>query len=204
MNEVINKSAGEQAADAGATSLAQWMGRREAFSLVAGRCSAADIEIIRRIREEKLYAIHNCNWDEFCTRHLRVSRRTVDREVAHLREFGPAFFTVRQLTHIAPDDYRKIAPHVNADGITVDGALVPLDPRHGESLTAAVERLLEESGASRAGAAAGSFDSILKRCRSAARAFDSFQGALDEDQMRELTRVVADLRNAAANLGARV
>lgn len=203
MNEVI-KMDGERAADAVAISLAQWMGRREAFGLVAGRCSAADIEIIRRIRDERMYAIHNCTWDEFCVRHLRVSRRTVDREIAHLREFGPAFFTVRQLTHIRPDEYRKIAPHVTAEGVTVDGALVPLDPRYGEPLSAAVERLLEASDSPRAAAAAGSFDAILKRCRSAARAFDSFQGALDQDQMRELTRVVADLRNAAANLGARV
>lgn len=203
MNEVV-KTDGEQAVDTEAILLAQWMGRREAFSLVAGRCSAADIEILRRIREEKLYAHKNCIWDEFCTRHLRVSRRTVDREIAYLREFGPAFFSVRQLTHITVDDYRKIAPHVTAEGVTVDGALVPLDPRHSEPLTAAVERLLQENGSPRAAAGAGSFAAILRRCRSAARAFDSFQGALDNDQMRELTRVVADLRNQAANLGARV
>ena len=203
MNEVM-KTGGEHAADSEAILLAQWMGRREAFGLVAGRRSAADIEIIRRIREDKLYANQGCTWDEFCVRHLRVSRRTVDREIAHLREFGPAFFTVRQLTHIAAEDYRKIAPHVSADGITVDGALVPLDPRHGEPLTAAVERLLEESGSPRPSGGAGSFETVLRRCRSTMRAFDSFEGSLDAGQARELTRVVADLRNAAANLGARV
>jgi hypothetical protein len=40
--------------------LNRWMGRREAFGLVAGRCAAADIETLRQIREQKLYS-----WTKF-------------------------------------------------------------------------------------------------------------------------------------------
>ena len=35
--------------------LDRWLGRREAFGLIAGRCSAAEVESLRRIRTEKLY-----------------------------------------------------------------------------------------------------------------------------------------------------
>jgi len=36
--------------------LGQWMGRKQAFSLVAGKTAAADVECLRHIREKKLYA----------------------------------------------------------------------------------------------------------------------------------------------------
>ena len=204
MNECIEQPVEEQATSVDDLALAKWMGRREAFGLMAGRCSAADIEIMGRIREEKLYAGKNCTWDEFCARHLRVSRRTVDREIAYLREFGPAFFTVRQLTHIKPEEYRQIAPHVSAEGVEVDGALVPLDPQNSQPLGAAIERLLLESGSPARSSEAGSFEAVLKGCRSTLRAFHAFQGMLDHDQTRQLTAVVADIRNAAVNLGARI
>jgi hypothetical protein len=92
MKKTVEEDGGVPAlTDAQGILLGQWMGRREAFGLIAGRCSAADIEILRRMKEEKLYATLDCTWDEFCTRHLHVSRRTVDTEIAYLREFGPAF-----------------------------------------------------------------------------------------------------------------
>ena len=94
------------------------MGRREAFGLIAGRCSAADIEILRRVNDEKVYAAMNCTWAEFCTRHLHVARRTVDYEIGLLREFGPAFFTVRQLTYVTVKDFKGIAPNVIEQGVT--------------------------------------------------------------------------------------
>jgi hypothetical protein len=59
--------------------LGRWMGRREAFGLMAGRCSAADAENLRRIRDEKLYKRLKCTWAEYCMRHLNVERRSVDR-----------------------------------------------------------------------------------------------------------------------------
>ena len=110
MKELVKTGNQEPAAVAPAGfQLGQWLGRREAFSLIAGRCSAAEIEIVRHIRDARLYQDLNCNWDECCTRHLHASRRSVERELGYLRKYGPAFFTVRQLTHITVKEYQSIA-----------------------------------------------------------------------------------------------
>ncbi|HUI80868.1 MAG TPA: hypothetical protein VLY24_23240 [Bryobacteraceae bacterium] len=34
--------------------LGTWLGRKQAFGLMAGKCSAADAECLRNIREQKL------------------------------------------------------------------------------------------------------------------------------------------------------
>src|SRR5579872_6964299 len=78
MNEAVENMPAPASADVQGILLGQWMGHREAFGLIAGRCSAADIEILRRMKEERLYATLDCTWDEFCTRHLHVARRTGD------------------------------------------------------------------------------------------------------------------------------
>jgi hypothetical protein len=44
----------EQSSD-GLYELGQWMGRKQAFSLVSGKTAAADVECLRNIREKKLY-----------------------------------------------------------------------------------------------------------------------------------------------------
>jgi len=203
MNELVEREVlAPAAADALSVQLGQWMGRREAFGLMAGRCSAADIEILRRIREDKLYASMNCTWDEFCARHLHVARRTVDKEIARLHDFGPAYFTIRQLTHIRAKDYQAIAPHVTEHGVNVDGALVALLPENSEPLAAAVEELLQRNSSGKREAAPASFDALMKRCQNTGRALRSFQERLDEKQRDALVAEATEIRNAAAALGA--
>jgi hypothetical protein len=203
MNEVAEKEVlAPEVLDA-RTQLGQWMGRREAFGLMAGRCTAADIEILRRMRDEKMYAQMNCTWSEFCSRHLHVARRTVDREIGHLREFGPAFFAVRQLTHVAPKDYRSIAPYITEQGVNMDGKMVPLLPDNSEPLTAAVEQLLQRIESANPKAAAMSFGAMLKRCRAAGRALRSFEERLDAEQIKALATELVEIRNAGESLGAR-
>ena len=58
------KGAIDDAFDVGA-----WVGRRQAFALVAGRCSAADAEILFEIREKNLFGPSN--------RHGRASATNV-------------------------------------------------------------------------------------------------------------------------------
>ncbi len=197
MNEQI------ETPDAAGMLLGQWMGRREAFGLMAGRCSAADIEILRRIKEEKLYTERNCTWEEFCSHHLHVSRRSVDHEIGLLREFGPAFFTVRQLTHVSVKDYRAIAPHVTEQGVTVDGKVVPLLPENTEPLTAAVGELLKRGGNAAPETAAAPFEALLKRCRATGRALRAYQDRLGAEQCDALVAELVEIRNAGEALGAR-
>ena len=186
--------------------LGQWMGRREAFGLIAGRCSAADVEIIRRIRDEKLYESLDCNWDEFCTRHLHSARRSVDREVGYLRKYGPGFFTVRQLTRISVKDYQSIAGHITQQGVNLDGAVIALHSENTGQVAAAVEELLARSGPreSKPAPEPAPFDALLKRCRNVADQLQSFDGGVDADRRLALGEVVAEIRAAAAGLGAAV
>ena len=46
------------------------MGRREAFAAVSGRCSAAEAESLRRLRDEKAYREFGLTWEEFCEKRL--------------------------------------------------------------------------------------------------------------------------------------
>ena len=45
--------------------LGEWLGRRQAFSMVAGICSAADARSLNEIRENKKYKRLGLTWDDF-------------------------------------------------------------------------------------------------------------------------------------------
>jgi hypothetical protein len=123
--------------------IGRWMGRREAFAAVAGRCAAADIECLRHLRDERKYRDLDCTWAEFCAKYLKVSRRSVDRLIGHLDEFGPAYFHLTKLTHISVGEYRQIAASVTEAGIEMDGSVVALLPENTAKLAAAITALLE-------------------------------------------------------------
>src|SRR2546421_7000349 len=67
----------------------RWMGRRDAFGAIAGRCSAADAECLRQIRDQKLFLDRAPSWDEFCRLHLHAGRKKLDTQIRLLDEFGP-------------------------------------------------------------------------------------------------------------------
>ena len=101
------------------------LGQTNAFGLVAGRCSAAQAEGIRRLREEKLYKRCCEKWDDFCPKYLRMSRSEADRTIKLWEEFGPAYFELSQLTRVpqsgrggdpdAQHDSEKVFRHARAD-----------------------------------------------------------------------------------------
>jgi len=180
--------------------LGRWMGRREAFGLMAGRCSAADAESLRRIRDEKLYKRLNCTWAEYCMRHLNVERRSVDRAIGYLQEFGPAFFPVTQMTHIGPKDYRAIASNIGPDGVTLDGTAVTLLPENSQEISSAVAELLKRIEREPKPATVP-FDAALKRCQTVAAMLEALPSGLDGRQKLDLAAVVAEIGKAAAALG---
>src|ERR1035438_3626558 len=102
--------------------MGRWVGRREAFALIAGRCAAADIECLRQMRDQRKYRELNCTWAEFCAKYLKVARRSVDRLIGHLEEFGPSYFHLTKLTHISVGEYRQIAACVTEAGLEINGA----------------------------------------------------------------------------------
>src|SRR6266403_3390519 len=92
--------------------LGQWIGRKQAFGLIAARAAAADIECLRSIREKKLFRVKEIDWTEFCQQYVGVTRSYADRLIRQIEEFGPNYFHLSQIVRISVADYRKISPAV--------------------------------------------------------------------------------------------
>src|SRR2546423_6991157 len=101
MSDIIEHETDEQ----NVLELGMALGQRRAFGMVVGRCSAAHAECLRKIRDEKLYLRLAENWDEYCERYLKICRRTADRAIALVKELGPLYFEVAELTGVAPTVY---------------------------------------------------------------------------------------------------
>lgn len=184
-----------------AVNLGRWLGRREAFGLIAGRCSAAEAESLRRIRDERSYLQVAKTWAEFCERRLGIHPRKVQRTLRLLDEFGPSYFHVAQMAHVTPDEYRAIARHVSEEGVRLDGAVVALLPENTEQVSAAVAELIERERPAKAAPAECAADTVLKRCGSAADELAAFAGGLDPVQRLKLTSELCRLLRAAASHG---
>ena len=122
-----------------------WVGRRQAFALLAGRCSAADAEILFEVREKKLFRKIEPTWDDFCSKRLGVTRSYVDRVIRQSRELGPNFSRLNSFTRIKPAEYRQIAPAVTDDGLSYGGEIIALEPENAPKLAAAVDALRRDS-----------------------------------------------------------
>jgi len=126
----------DEAFDVGA-----WVGRRQAFALVAGRCSAADAEILFEIREKKLFRTIEPTWEEFCVKRLGMTRSYVDRIIRQFKELGPNYCKLSSFTRIKPAEYRLIAAAVTEDGLAYGGEVIALEPENSPKLAEAVEAL---------------------------------------------------------------
>ena len=121
--------------------LGTWLGRRQAFSMMSGKTSAADVECLRTIRDQRLYKARSERWGDFCAEHIGASKTQVDRLIRQLEEFGPQFFELTNVTRISPETYRLIAPHVSEQGVRLDGETIPIAQEHGARVSAAVAAL---------------------------------------------------------------
>jgi hypothetical protein len=125
--------------------LGTWLGRRQAFGMMAGKTAAADAECLRQIRDRKLYKSKSPNWDDFCARFIGASRTNVNRVIRYLEEFGPEFFELTQLTRIPPEAYRAIAQNVGKDGLHLDGEVIAIVQENIERVSQAVADLRKRS-----------------------------------------------------------
>ncbi|HLH18602.1 MAG TPA: hypothetical protein VKX45_15390 [Bryobacteraceae bacterium] len=135
MNDEITKSSATE------IEVAKMLGARQAFGLVAGRCSAADAAILRNIRDNKKYLSFAPNWADFCEEHLRMSKSNANRLIRLLSELGPAYFTMAQLTGITPDEFRRLAPSVKDNALEFRGEAIALIEENAGRLTEAVGAL---------------------------------------------------------------
>jgi hypothetical protein len=153
--------------------LGAWLGRKQAFTLIAGRCSAATVVCLRKIREGKRYRALGLTWEEFCRQRAGVSRAFADKAIQQLETLGPLYFELSSVTRITPDDFRRIAEAVTDQGISYAGDTIEIIPENAPQLAQAIEILT--SGA--AGAE-----------------------LIPETPMRTLARVERSIRSALADL----
>jgi hypothetical protein len=118
-----------------------WLGRHQAFGLIANKCSAADAACLREIRDNKHYKALGLTWEEFCSRHAGVDCRTADRIVERFEEFGEAYFNLSQLMPIQPSGYRELASNVTGNNLELDGRKIPITPEHAPQIIDAVREL---------------------------------------------------------------
>ncbi len=125
--------------------LGRLLGQRRAFAAIGGRCSAAHAQLLRRIRDEKLYLHIAPSWRAFCDTYLAITRRHADRLIAMLNRFGPVYFEVSQLIGISPRQYLSIEPAIREHKLLVNGEAVSLIPENAPKVLEAVGQLLCES-----------------------------------------------------------
>ena len=139
-NETLN-AAGGHVDEAALLEVGTWLGRHQAFGLIASKCSAADAACLREIRDNKHYRVLGLSWEDFCSRHAGVDHRTADRIVERLDEFGEAYFNLSQLMPLQPSGYRELASSVTGNTLELDGRKIPITPDHAQQIIDAVREL---------------------------------------------------------------
>ncbi|HEY7389685.1 MAG TPA: hypothetical protein VH640_14310 [Bryobacteraceae bacterium] len=117
------------------------LGQSHAFGLVAGRCSAAQAESIRRLREQKLFKRCCEKWEDFCPEYLKMSRAEADRIIRLLEEFGATYFELSQLTRVSAETYRAIAPAIENGVLHFNDEAIPLNAENSRKVAAAVAEM---------------------------------------------------------------
>jgi hypothetical protein len=122
--------------DAGA-----WVGRQQAFAMIANRCSAAQAVCLKQVRETRLFEKLELTWEEFCKEYAGISRENADRLIRQHEEFGDAYFRLSEIARISPETYRKIASQVSDEGLEFDGRILALTPENAPKIRAAIQTL---------------------------------------------------------------
>jgi hypothetical protein len=117
------------------------LGRHQSFALIANRCSAADAEALKAIRDSGEYKELGITWDEFCVQHAGMSRPHADRHILCFEEFGENYRRFAEIMGISPVTYKLIGGAVSDEGITINGECIPLTPENRPRIAAAVKTL---------------------------------------------------------------
>jgi hypothetical protein len=121
-----------------------WIGRQQAFALIGSKCSAAQAQCLREIRESHAYEKLGVTWDEFCPRYAAISRSKADDLIRRLDEFGQDYFRICEVARISPEAYRQIADLVHDETVELDGKVVPLIPENAPRIRLGIRTLRAE------------------------------------------------------------
>jgi hypothetical protein len=143
--------------------LGRSIGQGQALSFVASKCSSAQAECLQNIREQKHYDALGLTWEEFCRRHLGISRSYADQLIRNLQEFGATYFRLSKMLHISEAAYREIADVVTIDAIEIDGENIPIVPENAARIRKSVAQLRSDLHKARTNRPSGSIISLQSR-----------------------------------------
>jgi hypothetical protein len=121
--------------------LGAWIGRGQAFGVVANGCTAAQAECLRQISESGTYKQTGLTWDDFCHKYVGLSRPRVDTLIKNLEEFGKTFFELSNIVRISPEAYRQVATKIEGQSIQLGAELVPIVPENAARIRNAIKHL---------------------------------------------------------------
>ncbi len=127
--------------DAALFELGVILGQSHAFGLLSGRCSAAQVEALQRIRDQRRYKSCTPSWRAFCTEYLKISGAEADRYIRIYQEFGAAYFELAQLIRISAETFRLIEPSLKDGALHHRGETISLRPENCAEIAAAVAEI---------------------------------------------------------------
>jgi len=170
----LKKKCGEQkdGTTDGAIEFGTWIGRRQALSVISGRCSAADAQCLRELRESKQYKKLGLTWEQACKQYAGMARSTAEENIRNLEEFGPDFFVIARVTGISANEYRRIGGAVQDHKLLHAGQEIPIEIANAQELATAVDALRRETAAAPAApeTAAGEVECSFAKADRALRA----------------------------------
>lgn len=189
-----------QTADEFLDELKQWRSGRKRICLVPGRCRAEDVRSMARIRDQRLYLLVGCGWEEFCRKYLGSKHRTADRAIDYLEEYGPKFFAATLYMGVTTKQYRKLIPFLKRSALVVGETKIALRAENRRRLREMAAYLLGPDGPAKR-KSGPSIHSAIQRCGVTARMLRSLPPALDRMDRLELAAAVCEIRKAVSHLG---
>jgi len=187
------------ASEPGEFELGTWLGRRQAFGLMAGKSAAADVDCLRHIRDTKSYKNKCRDWGEFCAEYIGASKTHVNRMIHCLEKFGPQFFELTQLTRVSPQAFDAIAPHLTDEGLTLDGETFALRADNSRQVGAAVAELrkrMELRKIAEAGPAQRPSQALEERFEDLIRRVVNTGAALDSVEKKVIVELLSRLNQS--------
>jgi hypothetical protein len=145
MSEQVEK----QAKDVSMVNLGAWLGRHQAFAVIANRCSAADAECLKAIRDKGEYKELGLTWEEFCLKHAGITREYADQMIRCSEQYGENYRRMTEVVPMSPTTYKLIGSAVTDKGLELHGECIPLTRENSGKIAAAVKTLCKEARASK-------------------------------------------------------
>jgi hypothetical protein len=121
-----------------------YVGRQQAFAVIANQCSAAQAQALKLIRESRAYEDLDLTWDEFCPKYFGFHRTHADHLIRQHKAFGEAFFKLAEIAKISSETFRHIAPKIDGETIEIDGQKLTMIAENAPAIRAGINKLRAE------------------------------------------------------------